>query len=429
MTTVAQIINISVSKNTQPVSRASQNYPLILAQHAAFTERSRTYSSLDGVAEDFIESSNVYKMAQDIFQQPIVPSFVYVGRKQADTLTGTINTVASSTVYSVTINGTTYDITSDSSATAIEIVAALDTDVGSPTGIAFTDNLDGTFTVGPTVAGTAWSISCSSNITLTNATSGESWVEAYQDVRDVNDNWYCLHAETHTKADQLALAAVIETTQKIYVTSTSDSVALTTGTSDVGKALKDLGYERTACMWHSAADTQFPECGWAGRQLQDTPGSNDWAYKEIVGVTPDSFSETQSGNVHGKNYTTYETLDGVNRTVGGDMVDGTAIDETVFLDWVVINMRADLWQMFANVRKAPYTSSGLTMIESKIRAVNARGIANGGIAENPAPVVQMPVLALISSIDKANRHVPGIVNKITLAGSIRTIAIRIDVDV
>lgn len=427
MTTTAEIISISVSKATSPVSRASQTYPIILTAHAAFAERARVYTSLDGVAEDFLSTSNAYLMAQDIFQQPIVPDRIYIGRKQVDTMTGTINTVTNNAEYSITINGVEYSITADGNTSAIEICAALATEVGSPTGITFTDNLDGTFTVGPTVAGTAWSVSCSSNITLTNATSGESWVEALEAVQDENDEWYCLFAETHTKADQLALAAVIETQRKIYVTSTSDSVALTTGTSDVGYELKQLSYERTAALWHSAADTQFPECGWAARQLQDTPGSNDWAYKEITGVAPDSFSATQSINLSDKNYTKYETLDGVNRTVGGDMVDGTPIDETVFLDWVVINMRADLWQMFANVRKVPYTAAGFTMIESKIRAVNARGIANGGIASTPAPVVQMPVIALIPIIDKANRHVPGIINQFTLAGSIRTIAIRIDV--
>ena len=67
------------------------------------------------------------------------------------------------------------------------------------------------------------------------------------------------------------------------------------------------------------------------------------------------------------------------------------------------------------------------MIESKIRAVNARGISNGGIAESPAPQVIMPILSTITLIDKANRHLPGIQDNITLAGSIRTVAIRINV--
>jgi hypothetical protein len=67
------------------------------------------------------------------------------------------------------------------------------------------------------------------------------------------------------------------------------------------------------------------------------------------------------------------------------------------------------------------------MLETKIRGVNSRGITNGGIASSPAPVVIMPDIASISINDKANRHVPDIRNRITLAGSIRTVDIVIDV--
>lgn len=426
MTTTSQIIEISVSKDTQPVSRASQNYPLILSAHTAFSERARVYTSLSSAAEDFDNTSTTYKMVQAIFSQPIVPSQVVVGRRQINKVTGT-PVVANSTAYTVTINDTNYTYTSDATATAAEIVAGLDTAVGAPAGITFTDNLDGTFTVGPSDAGTAWSLSTTSNISLAQGSVAESWSDSIKAVKGVNNAWYVLFADSHNASDQEDIADIIETDRKIYVTSSNDSNAATVATTDIGYTLKALSYERTAVIWSEYADTQYPEIGWASRQLQDVPGSNDWCYKEITGVTPSSLSDNASYNLHNKNYTTYETLDGVNRTIGGDMVDGTPIDEVVFLDWVVINMRADLWQMFANVRKVPYTAAGFTMIESKIRAVNARGISNGGIASSPAPFVQMPVLALIPTTDKANRHVPGIVNNITLAGSIRTIAIRINV--
>lgn len=61
--------------------------------------------------------------------------------------TYSINTVADTTVYSITINGTVFDITSDGSATDLEIMAALkvDIDAGSEP-VIVTDNLDGTLT-------------------------------------------------------------------------------------------------------------------------------------------------------------------------------------------------------------------------------------------------------------------------------------------
>lgn len=53
-----------------------------------------------------------------------------------------------STLYSITINGTVFDFTSDASATAIEIMAGLkiDVDAGAEP-VIFTDNLDGTATI------------------------------------------------------------------------------------------------------------------------------------------------------------------------------------------------------------------------------------------------------------------------------------------
>lgn len=427
MTTTSSIINIQVNKDTQPVSRASQTYPLILTEHTAFSERARVYTSLDSVEDDFPSGTTTWKMASGVFGQAIVPERIVIGRKQVDGVSGTV-TVANTAVYTITLNGEAATFTSDSSALATEIVAGLKiaVDALAEAGVTFTNNLDGTFDITVT-AGLAWSVKSTANITLVNDVLTETWVQAKSAVQNENNSWYALLASTHVKNNQQLLAAAIEAERKIYITSTNDNTAGTVATTDIGSILKALSYERTAVIWSGDADNSFPECGWAGRQLQDVPGSNDWCYKEIVGTLPDSLNDTASTYLHDKNYTTYETLDGVNRTVGGDMAKDTPIDEVVFIDWMVINIRADLWQMFANIRKVPYDKNGFTMIESKIRGVNSRGIANGGITETPAPQVIMPVLASIPTIDKANRHLPGIVNNITLAGSIRTVSIVINV--
>ena len=167
MTDLNSIIEINISRETTPVARASFSIPCFISAHTRFSERARVYTSLDGVAEDFASTSTAYVAAQKLFGQEISPEQVVLGRRQVDEIDGSIATVANSTVYSVTINDELVATTSDSSATAIKICAALKTafTAASVDGVTFTDNLDGTFTVANSVAGTALTIKSTANVT------------------------------------------------------------------------------------------------------------------------------------------------------------------------------------------------------------------------------------------------------------------------
>lgn len=424
-----------MTSGAQAVSRQSQSIPLLLAKHTAFSELARTYTSIDGVAEDFAVDSVIYKMAQFAFGQQIVPPSIVVGRGQVNSLTLSVATLANSSTYKITINGNDYTFLSDSNATAIEIIAGLkaDYDLDPITGITFVDNTDGTATIGVSTAGTAYSFVAGSNLSTAYVAPTTPSTDAVNDlnaVADFNNEWYCLIHETRTASIQKALAIAIQSMdQKIYVTATSDSGAIASTTTDIGAELKALSLDKTAVMYSPNAATEYLECGWASRQLQDVAGSNDWCYKEIKLATPYKLSATATANLKSKNYTTYETLDNVNRTVGGNMASGRPIDSRVLEDWWVINARANLWQVKANIAKIPYTQQGMNLIESTLRATNAQGIANGGIASSPAPTITMPVFSTISTIDKSNRHLPNVRVRWTETGSIRTTDIYLTIDV
>lgn len=99
---------------------------------------------------------------------------VFVARAEATIDIGTVTrvtigvlTVADSTVYSVTINGTVYDITSAGSALEAEIVSALVADLAAASAIAtVVNNNDGTLTLTSTDSETPFSVSCSSNLEI-----------------------------------------------------------------------------------------------------------------------------------------------------------------------------------------------------------------------------------------------------------------------
>lgn len=316
---------MQISRETSAVSRAGFNTPLFIATHSNFKERVRVYSSIEAVAEDFNAGSVVYTAASRMFGQELRPSQIMIGRRQIDQFTASITNVTASTQYSVTINGIPYTYTSDETPTAAEIAAGLKAsyEISPLTGVTFTDNLDGTFIVASTGD---WSFKTGQNISATASPSTESWVDTLAAVEAENSGWFGLTTETHFETDVLALAAAIEARKKVYGVSTQDADAPTTSTLDIGSQLKALGYDKTFVIFSEKADTEYPECALMAYQLQEQPGSNTWAYKDLTGVTVSKLSSTASTNLANKNIITFEEIGGVRATTEGKMAGGEYVD-------------------------------------------------------------------------------------------------------
>lgn len=420
---LSDIVVVNITAQTNIIDTASFNIPMVMASFTNFSERTRVYTTTDEVADDFPSTSNVYKMVSQLFSQDLKVPQVVVGRRQVDEVDGSIATVANTTVYTVTINGTAYTYTSDANATAIEIVAGLDTAVGALSGINFTDNLDGTFSVAVATPGTAWSITASSNISLVNVAPTETWTDAIAAIEDENNDWYALTCESHVKADILEIAAAIQAREKIYGTSSSDADLLTTATTDVGTALSDLNYKHTFISYLDTANTEFPECGWIGDQLPEVPGSNDWDLKSVSGVTVSSLSSTQKTNLRNKNVNFYTRKSGVEIFQDGNMSSGTPIDETIFLHWLTARLQESVFFRLVNSKKIPMTRAGATIIENEIRSVMSEGVRNGGIADAPAYTVISPDPLAIPPAQRAQRILGDFVISFRLAGSARKVVI------
>jgi len=77
------IIDITISRETTPVSRVGFGTPLILAEDDSLApDRVRTYGDIDEVGEDFDEATDAYRAAQAVFQQDPSPGQVKIGRKE-----------------------------------------------------------------------------------------------------------------------------------------------------------------------------------------------------------------------------------------------------------------------------------------------------------------------------------------------------------
>ena len=423
MTQLTDIIEVQISRETTPVSRAGFNTPLFIASHSAFIERARSYGSLEAVAEDFNSLTNVYKAAVAMFGQELRPSQIVIGRKQISSFIVSIPVAAIGQQYTITVNGTDYTYTAITADGDEEIAAGIKGlyDINPLTGVTVTDNLDGTLTVASTIN---WSFSTSFTVISSALPSTESWVEALAAVESENSSWFGATIESHIDTDVLEFAAAIQGRKKIFGTSSS-SVAVTTGVdTDILSQLKALGYDKTFLIYSANADTQFPEAGLMAYQLQEQPGSNTWAYKDIIGTTVSKLSTTASNNIQAKNGITFEEIGGARVTTEGKTVGGEYIDVIVFALWLEARMTERIWFRLANSKKIPYTQAGATIIEAEIRAQLAEGVRVGGIAEAPAPQVFVPNVLDIAPNLRATRMFEGITFEARLAGAIQKVKIR-----
>lgn len=431
MTTLNNIVDVSITRETRTIQRASFSIPCFIAEHTIFAERAKEYTSLaDILSAGFATTSAVYKAATLYFGQTVAPSKIVVGRRLVPSVTIT-PTVASTTVYSFKANGTLITFTSGGSATAAEIVTGLKAALTSaliPTSGASGIVATGSNTLILTPSGDASSIAnYTANLVAVNAASVEDWVSAtIPAVRAVKDQWYMLSIDSHANADVLAVAAYIEgikaTSPKFYVFSSAASDIKTSATTDIFSLVKALSYTHTAYIYSGMA-TSFAECGLVGRFAPEQAGSNIWEQKTIVGLTVDTLTPDEISYIHDKNGATYENVGSVDVVIGGKCADGGWIDESIFVDWLKSRIQESVWALLVNTRKIGYTSAGAAAIEGAMRAVMAEGIQVGGLADDPAPVVTVPNVLNLSSAQRATRTLPDVTFTARLAGAIRATTI------
>lgn len=421
MSELDQIVQIVLTRGSTPVDTASFQIPLVLATFTNFSERTRVYTDMDAVEDDFADGSAVHEIAEKLFGQSTVgatPPSVVVGRRQVDTVTYT-PTVADNTLYSVTLNGTPYTFTSGVAATATTIVTGLKAAIGSPTGITVSGTT--TLILTTTVLGTPWSVIASANLVGVNTVT-ETWVDALTAVSDENDTWYALVTSTHVAADVEALSDAINARRKIFGTSYSDATAITTGTTDIAYKLSAKTADRTFGVYLPTADTEYPEAAWIGAQLAYTPGSNDWDKKRAVGVTRSMLNDTARVNLRNKNSNMYTRVAGVDIFQDGDTFGGSPIDEIIGLDWIYARLQEGIYFRMINTLKIPMTNPGLLMIENEIRAVLAQAETNG-LIDRGWTVTTPDVLSIPENL-RAQRTAGVFVFRARLAGSIRRVQIN-----
>jgi len=429
------IVSVSITAQTSTVSRLGFGTPLIARAHSeAYTVRE--YKALTTMTDDGWSATDpAVLIATKLASQNPKPASWKIGKRSSaftQVLRITPINVTQGYVYEfdVVVGTTTTSIsyTVGAAATVAIVCTALQALVDAITGISCTDDTTHITVTHDTAGQLADFVGFDEpdNFTIKDLTADPGLAADLAAIETVDpDGWYALLLDSNSEAEILAGAAWIEARKKIFICNTSDSeVVDNTVTADVMSDLQSFAYARTAIIYSQARLLNFTAAGWAGNMLPRDPGSATWSFKTLAGVQVDgALTGGQVAVIESKGGNVYRRIAGNNITTFGITASGEYIDVTRFIDWLDARIKERIFGVLINNPKIPYTDTGVDLMRAQVLAQLQQGIAVGGLAADPAPIVTAPAVADIDPNDKASRVLPDIFFQATLAGAIHQLQI------
>lgn len=433
MALLDQLLTVNIVPQTPGLTRRGFGTPLIAAYHTHGPERVRVYTTpADLLADGFSVGDATYLAAQAIMSQVPSPAQFMVGRLAQTPATHTellTPTAQNGTTYTLELAdsdgiATTFEYTSDTDATAAEIVDALVAAVNADSALAITatDNSDGTLTLAADTAGQVFSLTATDNATghlwaRRNQTSDPGMATDLAEIEEANDTWFGLIVDNPSEAIVNAAASWAETHRKLLGFTTGDSAAKTSAPG-MGDVLDDQAQANRAFTYglYSERPHQYSAAALMGRMFPLDPGSGTWAYKTLRNTNASRLTATQRANIEGKNANWYLDVNGRAITYQGKTGLGDFIDVTRTVEWVKARIQEGLFEVLTGAPKVPFTDKGIAAVEAVIRAVWEEGIAHNAL--NDDLVVNVPRAVDVPLGDRANRLLSGVSFSGTVQGAI-----------
>ena len=172
--------------------------------------------------------------------------------------------------------------------------------------------------------------------------------------------------------EYIAAADYVETTSKMLFVSMAKSDFDTFKTGLAGKA-----YKRTVIFVNGTA---YANAALVGEMAGRTVGSYTYKFKSLKGVVAEVYTEAELNELHEAGAIAYVTKAGDDQTSEGISQDGTYIDETENIDYVVHNIEYRIQKVFNNTAKVPYDDRGIALLESATLTALQEAAVNGIVA-------------------------------------------------
>ena len=172
----------------------------------------------------------------------------------------------------------------------------------------------------------------------------------------------------------------------------------------------------------------------AAKAMNYHAGSETWALKPLVAVTPSKLNSTAIKKMQAANFNYVLTVASKNITQGGKTNSGEWIDIVRFRDWLQNDMQVRVVNLLVTYKgKVPYTDGGIALVQNQMISSLKDGQRYGGISpteydedgnEIPGFVTHVPLAANIPATKKASRVLEDVSFEARLAGAIHMVTIK-----
>lgn len=443
MAKIDRIVNVQIALNTTATNQKSFSDLLILGAHNAGVNRVEVVTDPNQLADLGIGTNTaVYRAVSDVFKQIPTLKQVFVGRMANGATVINVDT-ASQTDYSVTISYRNNDgevvketatYTGKSRDTAAQIATGLVTAITSQTAPVTAKAAEGKITVTNNNSSDLVGVTTHGNLSVEEPTSTESPTDALTAIAAENNDWYGLVTTLTNEAKLLEVSEYAEANEKLHgITSDQAGIIDSGSTTDLATKLKEKQYFRTHVWYHGKPDESLA-AAITTKAFTYQPGSETWANKRLQGISYDQLREGQFLAAKAKNANTFEPFRGNGVTQSGKVAAGEWIDVIRFRDWLVEEIRVNVFSAMINADgKIPYTDGGIGIIVAAMRQALDLGVIRGGIAPEeldedgnkiPSYIIDYPRAANISANRKASRILEDLKFTARLAGAIHVVEIK-----
>jgi len=433
---ISDIVDVTIQRQTKVVSKRGFGIPLILGSTAwVGADIVREYSTINDVLDDFLSTDPEYLAASALFGQTPAPSTIKIGQKaaaaaQVQTIVFSADIITANTI-ACTIDGVALAATpfnASNPQTLTDFAATIQAVAGVTTAVS-----DGAHTITVTAATAGIPVIISGVLVTLGVTQATAVIatttpnhgpaEDLTEISHVDDDWYLLINTDRTEAFVLQTAFAIESRKKLFITCSDDTdIYDAVSTADIAYILSAANYERTAVIFNETM-TDYPDAAWAGRVLPEDPGSATWKFKVLSGITASNLTPTQLTALKNKECNVVTDYLNQSITQEGTVAEGEYLDIMRGTDWLQARIEENVYTLFVNEDKVPYTDAGVTQVKNMIRAPLQQAVDNGLLVSDPMPEVTAPLVANVSSTDKGNRLLPDVEFTAQYAGAIHKVEI------
>jgi len=411
------------------VTLGASQATVIIAETVEQRDEVKTYTSIEGVAEDFATTDTEYKKALACFSQSPRIKELKIARRRpaiAQVVTVSVSTVTDDTDYVVTLNGNPYTYSTGAGATAETIVDGLIIAINAGADPVTLADLGTTFTITANIPGESISTQVTSNLAFTNTVPGQGMADDILRAKQVDDNFYFIIINTTLDLDIKEAAKTTQALEKLFFCQTSSADVKNNVANNVAAVLKGKSYTRTALSFTDDT-TENRDATYAAVGATQDPGSITWVYKSEVGVTAPVLTASQEDNLTNLNVNYQVVVKGQTFSFTGKVIGGEYIDVMRGIDFFTIRLQEDFLESQLNSKKIPYTDKGIQVVGMLVKN-RAQQCADQGIFDENSIVVTTPKLSETQQADRLIRKL-SLNASARLQGAIQDMVLNVNVTV